>query len=235
MDCRRYGGSMIGQIRRRMMMGGDAEAYDAEVDFIESHGSQYIDTEYIGTGYDRFDVQVALTNLSNSSGNFAYRSDVFGANADNANHVHALEFLRETSINWNAVWLYNKYNVVQFTYLSPTTFTDAQLLNFHIIKGKLNDIYIDNVLNHPTINAAPSPNLIYSYFLFATNRAGNPHYATSYLRIRYFKLWDRNDNLVRDMIPVRVGVTGYMYDRVTQKMFGNQGAGQFIIGPDKTT
>lgn len=235
MGCRRYGGIMIEQIRRRMMMGGSALPYDAEVDFLESHGSQYIDTEYIGTGYDRFDVQAALTNLSNSNKTLSFRSDVFGAIVNIFNHMHNLVFLHEYGINWIALWLYNKYNVAQWTNLEPTRFTDAQLLNFHIIKGKLNDIYIDDVLNHPTNNAAPSPNLIYPYFLFAANMAGKPYYATSYLRIRYFKLWDRNDNLVRDMIPVRVGVTGYMYDRVTQKMFGNKGTGQFIIGPDKTT
>lgn len=215
------------------MMGGSAKPYDAEVDFLESHGNQYIDTEYIGTGYDRFDVQVALTNLSNGDKSQSFRSDVFGTFVDLKTHVHTLVFLHEYVANWTALWLYNKYNVAQFTYLTPTTFTDAQLLNFHIIKGKLNDIYIDDVLNHPTNNAKPSPNLIYPYFLFAANKKGKPYYATSYLRIRYFKLWDRNDNLVRDMIPVRVGVTGYMYDRVTQKMFGNKGTGQFIIGPDK--
>lgn len=225
---------MIELARRRMMMGGSAKPYDAEVDFLESHGSQYIDTEYIGTGYDRFDVQVALTNLSNGDNYLAFRSDVFGTIVNIRNHMHALVLLRERAEDWTVVWLYNKYNAAQWTYLKPTTFTEAQLLNFHIIKGKLNDIYIDDVLNHPTVNAAPSPNLIYPYFLFAANNAGNPYYATSYLRIKYFKLWDRNDNLVRDMIPVRVGVTGYMYDRVTQKMFGNQGTGQFIIGPDKT-
>ena len=33
-------------------------------------------------------------------------------------------------------------------------------------------------------------------------------------------------------IPVRVGSVGYMYDRVTRRLFGNQGTGAFKIGPD---
>lgn len=45
------------------------------------------------------------------------------------------------------------------------------------------------------------------------------------------KIW-MNDVLVRDLIPVRVGTTGYMYDRVSGKLFGNQGTGNFIVGPD---
>ena len=34
-------------------------------------------------------------------------------------------------------------------------------------------------------------------------------------------------------IPVRVGQVGYMYDRVSGQLFGNQGTGNFILGEDK--
>lgn len=37
-----------------------------------------------------------------------------------------------------------------------------------------------------------------------------------------------------DLLPVRKGNIGYMYDRVSGQLFGNQGTGDFIIGPDKT-
>ena len=36
-----------------------------------------------------------------------------------------------------------------------------------------------------------------------------------------------------DMIPVRKDGVGYMYDRVSGELFGNQGTGAFLIGPDK--
>lgn len=38
MGCRRYGGSMIELARRRMMMGGSAKPYDAEVEWVELNG-----------------------------------------------------------------------------------------------------------------------------------------------------------------------------------------------------
>ena len=41
--------------------------------------------------------------------------------------------------------------------------------------------------------------------------------------------------LVRKVIPVRVGNVGYMYDRVTRKLFGNAGTGNFTLGPDVAT
>jgi hypothetical protein len=44
-----------------------------------------------------------------------------------------------------------------------------------------------------------------------------------------------NDILVRDFIPVRVGNIGYMYDKVSKKLFGNSGQGNFILGNDITS
>lgn len=42
------------------------------------------------------------------------------------------------------------------------------------------------------------------------------------------------DTLVLDLIPVRIGQVGYMYDRVSGDLFGNSGTGSFTIGPDVT-
>lgn len=38
--------------------------------------------------------------------------------------------------------------------------------------------------------------------------------------------------LVLDLIPVRVGSVGYMYDRISGTLYGNVGTGDFIVGPD---
>ena len=43
------------------------------------------------------------------------------------------------------------------------------------------------------------------------------------------------DNPVRDFIPVRKDGVGYMYDKISGQLFGNAGTGAFMIGPDKTT
>ena len=40
------------------------------------------------------------------------------------------------------------------------------------------------------------------------------------------------DNTLYDLIPVRVGQVGYMYDRVSGQLFGNLGTDDFILGPD---
>lgn len=38
--------------------------------------------------------------------------------------------------------------------------------------------------------------------------------------------------LVRDFVPVRIGQTGYLFDRVSGQLFGNAGTGDFVLGPD---
>jgi len=38
--------------------------------------------------------------------------------------------------------------------------------------------------------------------------------------------------VTHDLIPVRLGNTGYIYDRITNKRFGNAGTGDFVLGPD---
>lgn len=40
------------------------------------------------------------------------------------------------------------------------------------------------------------------------------------------------NNALLDLIPVRVGNVGYMYDNVSGRLFGNAGSGSFILGPD---
>lgn len=48
----------------------------------------------------------------------------------------------------------------------------------------------------------------------------------------YMKIWE-DDVLVLDLIPVRVGQVGYLYDRVSGNMLGNaNSSGAFILGSD---
>ena len=48
-----------------------------------------------------------------------------------------------------------------------------------------------------------------------------------------FKIWNTTGTLLRDMIPVRKDGVGYMYDKVTNQLYGNSGSGAFVLGPDK--
>lgn len=66
--------------------------------------------------------------------------------------------------------------------------------------------------------------------LFAVNRV-NPYFFSSY-RLLSFQIKNKTDKTILELIPVRVGDEGFMYDRVSGKLFGNSGTGRFILGPD---
>jgi hypothetical protein len=40
--------------------------------------------------------------------------------------------------------------------------------------------------------------------------------------------------LIQDLIPARKNGVGYMYDKVSGNLLGNSGTGDFVIGPDKS-
>lgn len=59
----------------------------------------------------------------------------------------------------------------------------------------------------------------------------------SYIRkgkIASLKITNINDEVVLDMIPVRIEQVGYMFDRVSGELFGNSGTGDFVLGNDIT-
>lgn len=92
----------------------------------------------------------------------------------------------------------------------------------------------------------------YSYYLFRVSdlyiqkdvSAINFGGATAYLRLFYgynsvtkgflssYK-HVRNDEVLIDLIAVRKNGVGYMYDRVSGTLYGNNGTGSFVIGSDK--
>ena len=50
---------------------------------------------------------------------------------------------------------------------------------------------------------------------------------------RIYRFQHKQSNvMMTDMIPVRIGTTGYMFNRATGKLHSNLGTGNFILGPD---
>jgi hypothetical protein len=73
--------------------------------------------------------------------------------------------------------------------------------------------------------------MTYTLTLFAFNDIGNIRASNGICRIAQFTAYN-NGTKIMDMIPVRKGNIGYMYDKVTGQLFGNQGTGNFVLGPD---
>ena len=61
---------------------------------------------------------------------------------------------------------------------------------------------------------------------------GNGNTPASASHRSYAKIWDKSGKLIFDAIPVRIGTTGYMYDKVGHYVLPNMGTGNFTYGGD---
>ena len=113
--------------------------------------------------------------------------------------------------------------------------------------GKFNDIvatwekgnlYIENLTNikSATTTTQTEYTMTSNLYLFAQNYNGSPRFQATgdaVRQIKYFKYYDKNDNLICDLIPcVRNsdGVAG-MYDMITKTFFTSIGSDPFVAGP----
>ena len=191
---------------------GKALPYDAEVEYLESTGTQWIDTGFIPTsdtsvaiGYKTADAQLNKA-LFGSRINYYTRSYCIWANAN---------------------------GTIRFDYASMSMDNKDGPGS---IAGRLVDIskrknrnFVDDI--EYSANETKTFSCLDTAYLFGINNNRTAEWLIS-AHAAYCRIHD-SATIVRDFIPVRVGDVGYMYDRVSGQLFGNAGTGEFIIGPDK--
>lgn len=80
-----------------------------------------------------------------------------------------------------------------------------------------------------TSNSRPLTGAITAFRIFGGYQNNNRYP----IRIKSFYIKKGNDTLY-DLIPIRIGQVGYMYDKISKAIFGNSGTGSFTLGPDVT-
>ena len=218
------------------------KGYDSQISFLESTGTQYINLDYIPKGSDVVEVRccsTVITGFSYYDTYYVLFNPIFGVQ-NSASHNYWAPYVRDnrssSSQKWYRYYYYNTHNNGNvYNYFGGNrSAADFTTMYTFIYNG--NTLTRDGVELTPyTTNNAASPSLQYSMHLFAVNTEGNASITrtgTSMLKIAYFKLKTSTGILIRDCIPVRIGTIGYMYDRVSGKLFGNDGTGEFELGDD---
>ena len=197
-------------LRRRI--GGKSLPYDAEIEYLESSFTQYIDT---------------LVKITES-----FKSEIYGYFVSRRRFDNLLGCTDDQSYGYGipcAISTDNRF-YAQFGNATRIFGTSALTLTKVITSIENGNATIDcegTTSSYSVGNQIPTNTL----YMFARNYNGSPS-GEANARIYYCKLW--NDGLlVRDFIPVRVGTVGYMYDRVSGELFGNAGTGDFVLGNDK--
>ena len=198
---------------------GPALPYDAEVEYIESTGTQWIDTGFAPTSQSKVECN-AIWLLSASGSGSNQNPTLFGAR--NTSPAAYFEVLQDANKN-----LYYQYGSrsprVSFVYGTRIVYT-----------ADANKLYVDGALKITATAATFS--IAHPLALFALNKGGVVE-RFSKASVYGFKAWDANGALARDFKPVRftneLGQSeGAMYDRVSGQLFRNSGTGVFGFGTD---
>ncbi|MBP9999707.1 MAG: hypothetical protein KBT14_03395, partial [Proteobacteria bacterium] len=189
-----------------------------ELEYIESTGTQYIDTGTIPTVSDEFEAEVSIvTDTSNSC--------FFGAS---------------TNFSWgrtnSSIALANATtNDIYFRYgNNPTTIIGRTTVGTNKTKASLIGTTLTIGATTATITRESSWSTeIPTLTLFKRNMIGAEITPTLVVGRMFSFKWFSNSTLVHNMIPAKRNSDSAigMYDTVSGTFFTNQGTGSFIAGP----
>lgn len=204
---------------------GEEMPYDAKIEYLQSTGTQYIDTGIKLTDNIRYELKAQYT--VNNEG----FDTMLGCYAADPSRYGVLLGLQK-STSGGKLYLEVGYAVDN---VSVAVKSDASPTALHTFKGGLasgtNSFDVDGTVGTTAfLGVYPAnPNL----WLFARNREGEAGNQAS-AKLYYCKIW-KSGTLVFNAYPVRVGNVGYLYDTISGQLLGNLGSGNFILGNDLTT
>ena len=178
--------------------------YDAEVEYLDFVVPSYIDTGLIMSDR-RYEIDAQFLSGGGSS-----LGSLIGFNTDNTGLIR----WRSSSM---AECFWGTWKTVTNSPLSRHVYSAGHGYGFSVDGAFISDDTAPNFITRWTLK-------ICAYNVNNTQRQGN-------CRVYSFNAID-GDATIMALIPVRKDGVGYMYDRVSGEMFGNSGAGAFVIGPD---
>lgn len=193
---------------RNALMAGRRLPYDAEVEFLESTGTQWIDTGVVVNSLTSPRLIVGIY-----VGYVASNTYPVGGDGSGTNERFSVGVLAGRRLELRIGTYYN-LTVAEGWYTVE-------------LDGSDGNGYVDGVLKYTSSTYANLRNNTSRIYFGRVSGGGALHPS----KISFLQVFDGN-TLVRDYIPVRKGTTGYLYDRVSGKLFGNAGSGDFILGPD---
>lgn len=206
--------------------GGQILPYDAEIEYIKSTGTQRIffnnyivnpNTEYYLTL--KFDNKASNWSSANKG---VYGGVITGGDTD---CCFSVNFGGSTNQTTTLFWWTNK------TYQSGAS-VKSKDYGSTIISNKNTIHYTNGNINYGGTNFAVTTKTTTNGQGFTLFGTGSTTPFSAYNMYVYnFKLIE-NSITIHDYIPVRIGQTGYLYDKVSGELFGNAGTDNFILGAD---
>ena len=192
----------------------DELPYDSEVEYIESKGTQYIDTGVIAQDGITASITVLRTTRTTNE------SFLGGTGSSDSRNWLAYSF----SNHWYAGYGNDQADPKYEAQTNVVTTIETELVP-HYCRYFIDGEY---AYQRRYTNSGFYSGVSICMFAMGKNTAPDAKARGRIYRCMIFYYGE----LVRDFIPVRKHGIGYMYDNVTGELFGNNGTGEFIIGPD---
>ena len=222
---------------RNAMLCGKRLPYDAEVEFLESTGTQYIDTGRVADAMFGFEITCAFLDDNCVYGTINGTGGVGTARFDWVRY----QFGRRYNVSGSNTLFYGFNNMDSNSWLS----TPLDCANVHTYRVSNGEFFVDGRMQNygQSSNFSANP-----FFLFASNSATGYSLAAK-SRLYSAKIYD-NDVLVRDFQPVRFTnelgqIEGAIFDRANPTvgmnpdgsaradgLYRNRGSGAFLYGND---
>lgn len=219
-----------GVVPTRMMVMGVRRKlpYDAEVEYLEWTGTQWVDSGIVPDSTTDAEIECAYDwapgiILTMFCGGVTYHNNEFGV------------ILNANSESGTGAIIYEKSRTTDVRKRGGAAALSGVFCNYRIIGSTA-------YFGTTTIGTFRDTNIstTNSVYIGATHRNGIVGGEPFDGKIRYCKLW-KSGVLVRDFISVRKGTVGYLYDRANPTggpsgngLYGSATATPLVAGPDKS-
>lgn len=217
-------------LNRRRYMGGEKPLpYDSEVAYLDK--TNVAGSTYIYTGVDsnenlRVVAKFAFTVSQYSSRTYCPFGVCRQYGSGSGLKYYDKFYFHRNHIGINASLGDNTYTL---NYTQPAVGTPIEV-DFNYIEDGVHKVKVDNDVFDIEGTLGTTGEI--TLFALRRYRANTEDILDGYaVRLYSCKMY-LNDVLVRDFIPVRKGTVGYMYDKVTKKLFENTGSVALELGPD---
>ena len=185
-----------------------------QVEFIQSTGTQYIDTGFYPNQDTKVEIKVMGTVLRSGA--------MFGVRSISKTNRFILNYYFEAT---------TKESLIQFQYgniVPSATFSD--ITNIHTYSMDKSGVYIDDISYIENVETETFSSTLPLY-VFGNNDGGVVQYNIFNGKMYFCKIYD-NGVLARDFIPCyrKADNKAGMYDLVSGNFYTNKGTGEFILG-----
>lgn len=194
---------------------GVFEYPDVELEYLESDGDQYIETNHTATANSGVDIDYAYQTISASS-----RAGVFGILKSSSPRQDCLFVSTYSGYTSSRIYLASRGGTLD------TNVYPAQYQFYNVKINWLNDgkMVLDNGVVSGTVGSNTPQTT--TFRLFARYNAANSTWANAVARLKMVKISERTD-ISMIFIPVYHNGVACMYDKISQTYFTNSGTGTF--------